>query len=187
MLSKLSLRTFAWRPVQKPLPRWKIVKDDHVEVLSGKYAKAQGQVLQVHRKKNMVTVKGVNLKFLTVDDEEMQRRKKVVQKEFPIHVSNVALIDPEQGRPTKVHWGYLEDGSKVRVSKLSGAILPKPERSDLKYINRTASKEPGDLDTAPNDVLERTYKGEDFVKVYGEFQEYIRQKEELEKQLVFKK
>ena len=71
------------------------MKNDHVEVLSGKYAKVQGQVLKVHRKTNQVTVKGVNLKFLAIDDEEMQRRKKVVQKEFPIHISNVALIDPE--------------------------------------------------------------------------------------------
>jgi len=52
-------------------------------------------VIKVLRKKNQVTVQGVNLKYITVEDEEMQRRKKVVQKEFPIHVSNVSLIDPE--------------------------------------------------------------------------------------------
>ena len=83
--------------------------------------------------------------------------------------------------------GYLADGTKVRVSKKSGAIIEKPERSDLKYINRTASKEAGDADTKPEDVLQKTYQGEDFVKVYNEFQEYIRIKEEKEEQLlVFK-
>ena len=75
----------------------------------------------------------------------------------------------------------------MRVSKKSGSIIEKPDRSDMKYINRTASKEAGDADTKPEDVLEKTYKGEDFVRVYNEFQEYIRLKEEKEeKLLVFK-
>ena len=52
-------------------------------------------MLKVLRKTNQVIVQGVNLKFITVEDEEMQRRKKVVQKEFPVHISNVALVDPE--------------------------------------------------------------------------------------------
>ena len=89
-------------------------------------------------------------------------------------------------KPTKITWGFLEDGSKVRVAKKSGAIIPKPDRNDLKYVNRTKDKEQGDLDTNPEDVLEKTYTGEDFVKVYAEFQEYIRQKEEKESQLIFK-
>ena len=55
----------------------------------------------------------------------------------------------------------------------------------MKYINRTKNKEAGDNDTAPDDGLEKTYKGEDFVRVYNEFQEYIRMKEEKEKLLVF--
>jgi ribosomal protein L24 len=72
------MRAFAWTPIQKPNKKWNIVKDDFVEIISGKYKKQQGQVLRVHRKKNQVTVKGANLKFITVEDEEMQRRKKVV-------------------------------------------------------------------------------------------------------------
>ena len=74
----------------------------------------------------------------------------------------------------------------MRVAKKSGAMIPKPDRSDLKYINRTKSKEQGDMDTNPEDVMEKTYKGEDFVKVFAEFQEYIRQKEDKEAQLVFR-
>ena len=90
-------RGFAWTPVQKPIKNWNIVREDNVEVIAGRYKKTQGRVLHVNRKKNQVTVKGVNLKYLTVNDEEMVRRTKVVQKEFPIHVSNVSLIDPETG------------------------------------------------------------------------------------------
>ena len=71
--------------------------------------------------------------------------------------------------PTRTRVGYLEDGTKVRVAKKSGSVISKPERKDLKYITRTADKTPGDLDTLPADVIEKTYKGEDFVKVYNEF------------------
>ena len=90
-------------------------------------------------------------------------------------------------KPTKIKYGFLEDGTKVRVSIKSGAIIPKPDRSEMKYINRTKSKEMGDFDTDPKDVIEKTYTGEDFVKVYNEFQEYIRIKEKKEELLVFNK
>ena len=66
-------------------------------------------------------------------------------------------------------------------------MIPKPDRSDLKYINRTKDKEQGDMDTNPEDVVAKTYFGEDFVKIFNEFQEYIRVKEEKEKLLVFPK
>ena len=72
-------------------------------------------------------------------------------------------------KATKIRYGYLDDGTKVRVAKKSGAVIEKPDRSDLKYINSTKAKEAGDMDTDPKDVLEKTYKGEDFVRVYAEF------------------
>ena len=80
--------------------------------------------------------------------------------------------------PTRIRYGYLKDGSKVRVSKRSGAVIAKPDRTDMKYINRTKNKEQGDHDTKPDDVLTKTYQGEDFVKIYHEFQEYVRMKED---------
>ena len=145
-----------------------------------------GKVLKVNRKHNTVTVQGVNLKYIKVEDEEMQRRQKVAQKEYPVHVSNVNLVDPESQKPTRISWGYLEDGTKVRVSKRSGQIIPKPDRSELKFINRIKDKKMGEHDTDPELVLEKTYTGEDFLSVYNEFNEYIRMKEEREELLVFK-
>jgi large subunit ribosomal protein L24 len=134
-----------------------------------------------------VLVAGVNLKNKKVDDEEMVRRRKTVQKEGPIHVSNVSLIDPETARPTRIRYGFLEDGEKVRIAKRSGALIPKPDRSNLTYMNRTKGKQPGPNDTKPEDVLEKTYRnGEDFLRVKAEFDEYIRIKEEKEGLLVFK-
>ena len=143
--------------------------------------------MRVFRKTNQVLIAGVNLKYKKVDDEEMVRRKKTIQKESPFHVSNVSLIDPETTKPTRIKYGYLEDGTKVRIAKKSGALIPKPDRSNMKYINRTKGKEAGPNDTKPEDVLEKTYKsGEDFLRVKAEFDEYIRIKEEKEGLLVFK-
>jgi len=96
------------------------------------------------------------------------------------------LIDPETGLPTRITYGFLEDGSKVRIAKRSGALVPKPDRSNLTYINRTKGKEAGPFDTKPEDVVEKTYKGEDFLRVKAEFDEYIRMKEEKEGLMVFK-
>ena len=158
-----------------------------MQVISGRYKKNQGKVLKVYRDKNQVLVAGVNLKYKKVDDEEMVRRRKTVQKEAPIHVSNVSLIDPETARPTRIRYGFLEDGEKVRIAKRSGALIPKPDRSNMTYMNRTKGKQPGAFDTKPEDVLEKTYRsGEDFLRVKAEFDEYIRIKEEKEGLLVFK-
>ena len=82
-------------------------------------------------------VSGANLKFKIVDDEEMQRRRKTIRKEYPIHISNIQLVDPSNNSPTKIKYGFLEDGSKVRISKKSGTLIPKPDRSHLTYLNRT--------------------------------------------------
>ena len=125
-------------------------------------------------------------KYKRVTDEEYVQRKKTVQQEKPIHISNVALIDPESGNPTRISYGFLEDGTKVRIAKKSGALIPKPDRSNLTYINRTKGKETGLVDTKPEDVVEKTYRGEDFLRVRAEFDEYIRMKEEKEGLMVFK-
>ena len=73
----------------------------------------------------------------------------------PIHVSNVSLIDPSQGVPTRVRTGYLEDGTKVRVSKKSGSLIPKPDCSELTYFARTKDLKPGPNDTKPVLVINR--------------------------------
>lgn len=74
----------------------------------------------------------------------------------------------------------------MRISKKSGAIIPKPDRSHLTYLNRTKQREPGVYDTRGDLVLDKTYTGEDFLKVKAEFEEYIRMKEDKERLLVFK-
>lgn len=157
-----------------------------MQVITGKYNNTQGKVLSLNRKTNQVTVAGANLKFKLVDDEEGTRRRKTIRKEFPIHVSNVQLVDPSNNEPTKIRYAYLEDGTKVRVSKKSGAIIPKPDRSHLTYINRTSAREVGINDTRGDLVLEKTYEGEDFLKIKAEFEAFLRIKEDKERLMVFK-
>ena len=61
---------------------------------TGAYKGAKGKVVKVMKKRNMVTISGVNLKFKMVTDDENTRVKKAIQKESPVHISNVSLIDP---------------------------------------------------------------------------------------------
>ena len=120
-----------------------------------------------------------------MDDENM-KRKKVLKQEGPIHVSNVALIDPEYNLPTRIKYGFLEDGTKVRISKKSGSIIPKPDKSHLTYIERTKNFKDGPNDTPKELVLTKTYQGEDFLRVKHDFEAYIALKNEVEEKLVFK-
>ena len=144
---------FAWRPTPVPNTKWHILRGDSVQVISGKGKGLQGKIMKVIRKKNQVLVEGVNLAYIKRPDDENIKRTKVIKKERPIHVSNVALIDPEYNKPTRIKYGYLEDGTKVRISKKSGSIIPKPDRSHLTYAERTKNFKMGPNDTPADLVL----------------------------------
>ena len=115
----------------------------------------------------------------------MVQRTKTLQKEHPIHVSNVSLIDPDLNVPTRIKIGYLEDGQKVRVSKKTGGIIAKPDRSNMTYLARSKDYKPGPLDTQSEAVMQKTYAGEDWLSVYKEFEDYLQEKANREQKLVF--
>ena len=73
----------------------------------------------------------------------------------------------------------------MRVSKKSGAIIAKPDRSNLTYLARTKDVKPGPYDTPTEAVHKKTYAGEDFHRVYLEFEAYLADKASLESKLVF--
>ncbi|CAN4076367.1 unnamed protein product [Withania somnifera] len=80
--------------------------------------------------------------------------------EAPLHVSNVQVVDPVTGKPTKVGIRYLEDGSKVRVSRgigASGSIIPRPEILKIRTTPRPAVGNSGPKDTPMDLVMEKTY------------------------------
>ena len=71
------------------------------------------------------------------------------------------LVDPKTDEPTTVRLGYLEDGTKVRVSKKTGTIIPLPRLREKAIEEFRRNYKPGPLDTLPDKVMEVTYKGED--------------------------
>ncbi|HJD56421.1 MAG TPA: 50S ribosomal protein L24 [Rickettsia endosymbiont of Pyrocoelia pectoralis] len=102
----------------------KVKKGDEVIVITGKYKGKKGRILKVFPSENKITVSGVNLVKKHTKPNQM-REGGIITKELPIHISNVAHIDPKTGNPTRVSFKILEDGSKVRIAKKSGEIIGK--------------------------------------------------------------
>ncbi len=100
----------------------KIRKGDTVIVLTGRDKGKQGSVLKFVAGKDRVIVQGVNMVKRHFRGGQGQPPG-IVDKEAAIHVSNVALIDPKEGKPTKVTFKVLEGGRKVRVAKRSGEVI----------------------------------------------------------------
>ena len=165
---------------------WKIVTGDFVEVIAGRDKRKQGTVTEVLRKTNQVIVSGVNIKTKHLGASAENPQGRVEHKEFPVHISNVALIDPETERPCRVKFAYLEDGSRVRIAVKTGSLLPKPEREDTSYASRNHNKTDGLKDTPADVALEQTYFGEDYAAIEQQFSEYIRERERQAAWLVFK-
>ena len=99
----------------------KIKKGDTVIVLAGKDRGAEGEVLSVEPKNDRVVVRGVNI----IKKHQRQTQTEqggIITREASIHISNVALKDPESGKPTRV--GFKIDGEeKSRIAKRSGEVI----------------------------------------------------------------
>ncbi|MFY4777172.1 50S ribosomal protein L24 [Metabacillus sp. RGM 3146] len=101
-----------------------VKKGDKVMVISGKDKGKQGTVLEAYPKKERVLVEGINIVKKHAKPTQENPQGGILNQEAPVHVSNVMLIDPKSGEPTRV--GYkVEDGKKVRVAKKSGESLDK--------------------------------------------------------------
>ena len=100
----------------------KIRKGDKVIVLTGRDKGRTGEVIEIRTATGRALVRGVNM---------IKRHQRpsaghpggIVDKEAPIHISNVAHVDPDGGRPTRVGYRLLEDGRKVRFAKRSGEVI----------------------------------------------------------------
>ncbi len=96
-----------------------IKKGDNVYVLAGDDRGKQGRVLSVDRDKNRAIVEGVNIVTKATKPNAKHPQGGLIKMEAPIQISNLALIDPKSGKPTRV--GYkMVDGKKVRYAKKSG-------------------------------------------------------------------
>jgi len=100
----------------------KIRKGDKVVVLAGRDKGKRGSVLKVLPAENRAVVQGVNV----VRRHQKQTAGQdggIVSKELAIHLSNLAHIDPKDGKPTRVGFKTLEGGRKVRVARRSGEVI----------------------------------------------------------------
>ena len=94
-------------------------KGDNVYVLSGEDRGKQGRVLKVLVAKQRAIVEGINIVTKATKPNAQHPQGGLVKKEASVHISNLALLDPKSGKPTRV--GYrVEDGKKVRYAKKSG-------------------------------------------------------------------
>ena len=100
----------------------KIKKGDHVIVLAGKDKDKHGEVLKVLPKENRAVVQGVNI-VRRHQKQSPQQDGGIISKESSIDLSNLAIEDPKDGKPTRVGFKMLEDGTKVRFAKRSGEVI----------------------------------------------------------------
>ena len=106
--------------------RANIRKNDQVYVLTGKDRGKTGRVMIVMPKEQKVLVEGVNMVKKAVKANPGKNVKGgVVEREQPLHISNVAVVCPETNAPSRVARKILQDGSRIRVAAKSGAVLDK--------------------------------------------------------------
>ena len=103
-----------------------IRKGDRVKVMRGNYAGTEGTVLRVLPQDNKVVVEGVNQRKRHMRPTQDNPEGGIVTFEAPIHASNVMLVDPKSGEPTRVARRRNDDGTVERLSK-SGNVIPKPK------------------------------------------------------------
>ena len=104
------------------MAKLKIKSGDTVVVKTGDHKGSEGRVMTVFSDKNKAIVEGVNMVSKHEKPTANNPQGGIVEKEAPIHISNLSLIDPKSGEPTRV--GYkMEDGKKIRFSKKSNQAI----------------------------------------------------------------
>jgi large subunit ribosomal protein L24 len=102
--------------------KMKIRKGDKVVVISGRERGKKGEVIRVLRAERRAVVAGVNM-VRRHTRPSTTNPGGIIDKEAPMHVSNLAIEDPKSGEPTRVGYKNLEDGRKVRFAKASGEVI----------------------------------------------------------------
>ena len=106
------------------MPKLKIKRGDNVVVISGRDKGKQGKVLRVFPTEERAVVQGVHI-ARRHSKPSMGDPGGIVEKELTIHISNLAHIDPQTNKPTRVGYKFLDGGRKVRVARRSGEVIDK--------------------------------------------------------------
>ena len=104
------------------MAKLKIKKGDKVVVLTGRDKGKFGEVLKALPRDNKVIVQGINIAKRHTKPTQTSGGG-IIEKEAPIHVSNVAHVDPKDNKPTRIGFKKLEDGTKVRIARRSGEVI----------------------------------------------------------------
>ena len=107
------------------MAKMSIRRGDRVKVIRGNYKDTEGTVLRVEREKNRVVVQGVNVRKRHRKPTAAVPEGGIVEFEAPIHASNVMLLDPRTGEPTRVRSSVGADGRRERVAVKSGQAIPR--------------------------------------------------------------
>ena len=100
----------------------KIRKGDKVVVLTGRDKGRSGEVIEVRPGDGVALVRGVNL-VKRHQKQSQQQEGGIISKEGPIPLSNIAFADPKDGKATRIGWKIQKDGTRIRVTKRSGAEI----------------------------------------------------------------
>ena len=97
-----------------------VKKDDNVIVITGKDKGKKGRVIAAYPRENRVLIEGVNMVKRHTRPNQANPQGGIIEREAPIHASNVMHIDPKSGKPTRIGYKVLDNGNKVRIAKKSG-------------------------------------------------------------------
>ncbi len=100
-----------------------VKKDDTVIVITGKDKGKKGRIIAAYPRENRVLVEGVNMVKKHQKPNQANPQGGIIEKEAPIHVSNVMHIDPKSGAATRIGYKVLDNGNKVRYAKKSGEVI----------------------------------------------------------------
>ncbi len=101
----------------------RIRKGDQVRVITGSDRGKQGEVLSVLPRAGRAVVRGVAIAKRHTKPRGMGEQGGIIEREASVDLSNLKLVDPKSGKPTKVGFRVLDDGRKVRVAKATGQII----------------------------------------------------------------
>ena len=101
----------------------KIKKGDKVVIITGRDKGRTGEVLRVMPREERAVVRGVNIVKRHQRQTSTSQESGIISKEAPIHLSNLAVADPKDGKPSRVGFKILDDGRKVRFAKRSGDLI----------------------------------------------------------------
>jgi large subunit ribosomal protein L24 len=106
-----------------------VVKGDLVQVVRGDDKGKSGKVLRVFAKTGRITIEGVNIVKKHRKARKAEEQSQIMEMPAPVHASNVMLVDPKSGEPTRVRTRVDADGTKERISNKSGDAIPRPVRT----------------------------------------------------------